>query len=164
MLNPSAEPQGHQQPHAHGYEERDASAGGIFATAAGVFFILIVSLLVVAWIYHGFQKSKQTQAQFLTKTQQSYLAQQPRYPRLQISPQVDLEQFRVEEEHELHGYGWVDKKTGVVRIPIDEAMNLLLKQGLPTRKPGTQGKAGPSSWELQMQRPNAKQPEIGGSR
>lgn len=164
MLNPSAEPQGHQRPHAHGYEERDANAGGIFAAAVGVFLILIISLLVVAWIYHGYQKWKHQDLKFLTKTQESYLAQQPPYPRLQISPQVDLEQFRTEEEHELHSYGWIDKKAGIVRIPIDDAMNLLLKLGLPTREPGTQGKASSSSWELQYQRPNAKQPEIGGSR
>ena len=34
----------------------------------------------------------------------------------------------------LHSYGWVDKKGGVVRIPIDQAMTLLLQRGLPARK------------------------------
>lgn len=34
----------------------------------------------------------------------------------------------------LHSYGWVDQKAGVVRIPIDRAMTLLLQRGLPARK------------------------------
>ena len=34
----------------------------------------------------------------------------------------------------LHNYGWVDQKAGVVRIPIDRAMTLLLQKGLPARK------------------------------
>ena len=33
----------------------------------------------------------------------------------------------------LNSYGWVDPKAGVVRIPIDRAMDLLLQKGLPVR-------------------------------
>ncbi|MCX6047619.1 MAG: hypothetical protein NT075_21175 [Chloroflexi bacterium] len=33
----------------------------------------------------------------------------------------------------LHSYGWVDQKAGIVRIPIDRAMTLLLQRGLPAR-------------------------------
>jgi len=31
----------------------------------------------------------------------------------------------------LAGYGWVDEKAGVVRIPIEQAKALLLRRGLP---------------------------------
>jgi len=34
----------------------------------------------------------------------------------------------------LTSYGWVDKNAGVVRIPIDEAMKIVVKQGLPVRQ------------------------------
>ncbi len=33
----------------------------------------------------------------------------------------------------MHSYGWVDQPAGVVRIPIDRAMELLAQRGLPTR-------------------------------
>ena len=33
----------------------------------------------------------------------------------------------------MHSYGWVDQQAGVVRIPIDRAMELLAQRGLPTR-------------------------------
>ena len=39
----------------------------------------------------------------------------------------------MQEEQTLHSYGWVDQPAGVVRIPIDRAMELLAQRGLPTR-------------------------------
>ena len=54
-------------------------------------------------------------------------------PGLQTTPWVDLKQFRAEQDAYLHGYGWVDEKAGVARVPIEKAKALLLKQGLPVR-------------------------------
>lgn len=55
----------------------------------------------------------------------------PPEPRLQMQPFADIELQRAEERRLLTSYGWVDEKTGVVHIPIDEAKALLLKRGLP---------------------------------
>ena len=52
-------------------------------------------------------------------------------PRLQERPDLDLQEVRTREDRILTTYGWVDKSRGVVRIPIDEAMRLVLEQGLP---------------------------------
>lgn len=57
----------------------------------------------------------------------------PPEPRLQPKPENDLQQYLREERSELNSYGWVDRQNGVVHIPIDRAMKLLLKQGLPVR-------------------------------
>ena len=38
----------------------------------------------------------------------------------------------------LSTYGWTDKKAGVVRIPIDRAMELQLERGLPNTQGGTE--------------------------
>ena len=57
----------------------------------------------------------------------------PPEPRLQTTPREDLRALRAREEEILGSYGWVDKTTGVVRIPIGEAMKLTLQRGLPAR-------------------------------
>ena len=57
----------------------------------------------------------------------------PPEPRLQTSPREDLRALKAREEAILSSYGWVDRPTGVVRIPIDEAMKLTLQRGLPAR-------------------------------
>jgi hypothetical protein len=57
----------------------------------------------------------------------------PAEPRLQRSPANEIYEFRRKEDAVLHGYGWVDKNAGTVRIPIDEAMRLTVERGLPAR-------------------------------
>ncbi len=54
-------------------------------------------------------------------------------PRLETNEPSEITSFRVQEEQTLNSYGWVDQSAGVVRIPIDRAMELLAQRGLPTR-------------------------------
>jgi hypothetical protein len=62
------------------------------------------------------------------------VSQIPPAPRLEEHPAIEIQQLRAQEDHILSTYGWTDKKTGVVRIPIDRAMELQLQRGFPTRK------------------------------
>ncbi len=57
----------------------------------------------------------------------------PPEPRLQTTPWTDLRTFRADQEHHLNGYGWVDEKLGVARIPISKAKEMLLQKGIPVR-------------------------------
>jgi hypothetical protein len=54
-------------------------------------------------------------------------------PRLQTDYYGDLEALREEWGNRLESYGWQDKNAGIVYIPIDKAMELTLKRGLPAR-------------------------------
>jgi hypothetical protein len=59
-------------------------------------------------------------------------------PRLERNERVEINDFGLNEEQTLNSYGWVDEKAGVVRIPIERAMQLLAQRGLPTTpKAGT---------------------------
>jgi hypothetical protein len=68
-------------------------------------------------------------------------AEEPRVPpapRLQVTPRLDLQELRAQEDAVLNSYAWVDRDAGVVRIPVSEAMKLVLQRGLPSREaPGT---------------------------
>jgi hypothetical protein len=57
--------------------------------------------------------------------------QAPPEPRLQPDPVHDLEKMRAAEEERLNSYGWVDKEKGVAHIPIGQAMELVVRRGLP---------------------------------
>jgi hypothetical protein len=46
-------------------------------------------------------------------------------PREQPDPLADLTSLRAREETELNSYGWINKTTGVVRIPIERAIDIL---------------------------------------
>jgi hypothetical protein len=54
-------------------------------------------------------------------------------PRLETNEPREINDFRLQEDKMLYSYGWVDQQGGVVRIPIDRAMELLAQRGLPTR-------------------------------
>lgn len=154
-----------QHADAVGYEKRDANAKGIFLCVLGLFLVLVLVDVVVRWIVRDFQNSPTAADRYTGSVRQQQAARTvPVFPRLQISAPADLSKFREEEAQQLTTYGWIDQTTGVVRVPIDRAMDMVLQKGLPTRQPGHPGKAGPSSYDLQQQRPTTKQPEIGGSR
>lgn len=65
------------------------------------------------------------------------VSQDPPSPRLQTQPFKDVFQLKTEQRALLNSYGWIDKTNGVVHIPIDRAMNLVLQRGLPARAGGS---------------------------
>jgi hypothetical protein len=65
-----------------------------------------------------------------------------------------LAEFRSREDADLTTYGWINKTQGIVRIPIQEAMNLIVeKKLLPIREGTNAPPSGPSTLQLQQQRP-----------
>ena len=46
-------------------------------------------------------------------------------PRLQAAPAQDIAAYRAEKQRRLNEYAWVDREHGVVRIPIQRAMQIL---------------------------------------
>jgi hypothetical protein len=52
-------------------------------------------------------------------------------PRLQEHPAVELARMRADEERRVNAYGWVDRKAGIAHIPVERAMDILAKTGLP---------------------------------
>jgi hypothetical protein len=62
--------------------------------------------------------------------------QQPPPPRLLEHEPENLLKFRMGEAKKLEGYGWVDERAGIARVPIDEAKKLIVQHGLPVRASG----------------------------
>ena len=52
-------------------------------------------------------------------------------PRLQANPMAEMVELREAESKRITSYGWVDKKAGIAHIPIDRAMDILARTGLP---------------------------------
>lgn len=54
-------------------------------------------------------------------------------PRLQVRPFEDVAKLREADRPFLEDYGWVDEKAGTVHIPIDQALKIVARRGLPSR-------------------------------
>jgi hypothetical protein len=89
--------------------------------------LLVYAVLTRMW--HGFERrSAQADAQILRLAPPpAVVADRPYFPapREQPNPLADLTALQARENAELNSYGWVDRSNGVVRIPIDRAIELL---------------------------------------
>jgi hypothetical protein len=116
---------------AEGHEKRDINVRKVAVYGVGVLLALGVISLVVTLIV--FKDVAREDANF-TQSPVYDSRQLPPEPRLQAHPTLDLKNLREYEESRLTSYGWVDRPNGVVRLPIDRAMELVLEKGLPVRK------------------------------
>jgi hypothetical protein len=66
-------------------------------------------------------------------------------PMLQKKPQDDLKRFELEQRMALSGYGWVDRAKGIARIPIEEAMRIVIARGDHAYDPPEPSPAAPNT-------------------
>ena len=55
----------------------------------------------------------------------------PPAPLLQTEPYADMDAMRAAHDSVLHSYAVIDGARGIVRVPVTEAMDLIVKNGLP---------------------------------
>lgn len=126
----------------NGYEREDIGAGGILAFLAGlaVAGILIHFILLGMYKYlDAYDRAHQAPPNPLVKESKANLrrptsqdAEEFPQPRLEVDERGQIDDRRMQEEETLHSYGWIDRKAGIVRIPIERAMALVAERGLPT--------------------------------
>jgi hypothetical protein len=104
------------------YEKRDIRFSAIALAFGGLGVLLVVVGLASSATLRAFSSHFSAVVRRL-----------PPEPRLQADPATDLRRLRAEEDAVLNGCAWVDRSRGVIRVPIDRAMTLLLRRGLPTR-------------------------------
>jgi hypothetical protein len=125
------------------FEDRDLGARGIIA-----FLIVLgvsgVVLCLIVWAYFDYH-SKQVKAvpgsvgpqavsrragpDALQAFKETY---QPAVP-LQTDDVSDMKRLLESTSQQLSTYGYVDQNSGVVHIPIEQAMDQVVKQGIPAR-------------------------------
>lgn len=121
------------------FEERDVNvwAVGKFAIAMALVCVICLALLLGLFRFFESQNGGPRPPAKGIGVDASKLAPEPR---LEETPIQDLRNMRAAEDKILNSYGWIDKSSGLVRIPIDRAMDLLAQRGLPARQ-----QAGPQS-------------------
>jgi len=114
-----------------GYETRDANAGGVFKFLVALGIVLVVTCLVCWGLFRYFSAHAVDQA--ASDSPFADTRQLPLGPQLQVNPREDWLKFREEQEQALETYAWENRSAGTVRVPIEEAMELLVKKGLPVQ-------------------------------
>ncbi|MGI8437019.1 MAG: hypothetical protein ACR2NX_08980 [Chthoniobacterales bacterium] len=141
---------------ARGHETRDVSVRLVAWFAVGLALSLVLISFAVSGLFRAFEHNHPS------PDAPSRIALHPHMlapaPQLQSKVSADLLKFEAAEEAKLHSYGWIDKQAGVIRIPIERAMDLIVERGLPTRGPGTQNASGVTSVQMQERKAAATKP------
>jgi hypothetical protein len=122
----------------HSHETSDANIRNLIIFGVGLSLLVVGGLLVSGIVFHyfaGHQGLGPPASPF------ENVRMLPPEPRLQVSAPKDLKQYQAAQGKILNSYRRVDQKAGIVRIPIDRAMDILLQKGLPVRgaTPAKQG-------------------------
>src|SRR6201996_2148286 len=118
---------------ASAFEHEDASPSGIVISGIFLAIVLIVVFFAMGWSYSIFMKMSPQGANASPMTD---AREMPPRPRLQTDPQQEIHEYCAQQAGVLNNYGWVDQGAGIARIPIDRAMELTIKNGLPARAKG----------------------------
>jgi hypothetical protein len=112
------------------FEKRDVNTRAILYFIVILFAVVALTLISMRGLF-GYYSSTQKLGPGVSPFYNS--RELPPAPRLQVDPAMDLEQVRQSQNEELNSYGWADKATGKVRVPIDRAMDMLIERKLPAR-------------------------------
>jgi hypothetical protein len=120
-------PQGEQATKGR-HEHKDIDVLGVVFVGGIVLLILAVSFFAAQGVLRFTRKGRYAPV-FI----QHPVGEKSNFPqpRLQVAPTLDLAQNTDASQEQLQSYGWVDRKGGIARIPIERAMQLLVAHGLP---------------------------------
>jgi hypothetical protein len=100
--------------HPHSYDHNDPK-GSLLFILFGVSVALILFIAIGVQFYYERYRENQV------------------YESVLAPPNNQLTDLRAKEDQELYSYGYVDKTTGKVRMPIDRAMELVVQEARENR-------------------------------
>jgi hypothetical protein len=148
--------------HGVEYEHEDLSTRGVFGFLVGLAITGVIIYFIITGMYtflDKYEQSQMTASSPLMKAEDSAMIGARRVPNdypekrfkdngaplLEVDERGQLRDFLLNQEKQLHSYGWVDEKAGVARIPIDRAMELIAQRGLPVCQQGCANTAAAGS-------------------
>ena len=115
----------------YGYEVTDARFKPIFIAGLMLFSVVALALVFIYGLF-GFFGSMRAD-KMAPSSPLAMERQLPDGPRLQVDPNLDWQIFNARQDSVLNSAGWVMREAGVVRIPIERAMQIALQRGFPVR-------------------------------
>lgn len=127
---------------ASGHELSDLSPRNISLFGIGLTVLVILALLagyaMMSWLRASAARRAEPPSALV------FAPDPVAGPKLETRTGRALEAMRAQEESRLRGYGWIDQEKGIVHIPIERAMEILVDRGLPARqsRPNQAGEPG----------------------
>jgi hypothetical protein len=113
------------------HERTDADARAITRFGIALALIVILSQLMLWWLFDHLSGKEAKLSPHVSALIRAQAPKEPPEPRLQGNPQRDMRKMLEDENAVLNHYGWVDPDRGIVRLPVDRALEIVAQKGLP---------------------------------
>jgi len=113
-----------------GHERKEVDVLSLFTIVLILFTSGVVISLIVMIMMHFFNAAEPAKTSGQANIPVTRAEEFP-VPRLEVKPGASLAELRAAEDADLNSYGWINRSTDTVRIPIDRAMQLIVERGLP---------------------------------
>ena len=113
------------------YERKDVDTEGVLHVGAGVIVATILSSVLVLFLFNFMVERARKADPPNPPLARHEQGRKPPEPRLQEMPFKDISELRADERQLLDGTAWVDEPKGIARIPIAQAMKIVVEKGLP---------------------------------
>jgi hypothetical protein len=110
-----------------GHETKEVSVPFVFASLTALIIGAFLSALLAVGIFQFFKSTYHPDQN--AKESKEVI---PPQPRIEEHPAEQLQSVRAREDHILSSYAVIDPKQGVVRVPINRAIDMLAQKGLPS--------------------------------
>jgi hypothetical protein len=112
------------------YEHSDANVRDILKSGLWLAAILFVVFIAMRWTFSMMGKMTPMGSPASPFGDTRVM---PPAPRLQVDPQLELKNYCTSQVQSLTSYAWEDSRAGIVQIPVDRAIDLLVEHPLPAR-------------------------------
>jgi hypothetical protein len=104
-----------------GHEPIETDVRAVWRTGAALVGVVVAALLLTAGMMKWLEGAKGDR-----------VAERAAAADVDRAGRIPLAQLRDQQQQWLDSHAWVDRDAGVARIPIDRAMEIIYRNGLPT--------------------------------
>lgn len=116
---------------AAGHELSDVHVAPLITFLIGLVVATAIVIVLLLGLFGYFTAKAEKRDQQNPPAPLAELREAPPAPHLQESPALDMHMMREQQESRLHRTEWIDEKEGIARIPIEQAMEIVAKEGPP---------------------------------
>jgi hypothetical protein len=113
-----------------GYEEADIDFGKILITGIGLLVLMVGGLLYSGMVEGIFSETSAQPGAPREVLIEGGTRRPPPEPRVEADPRSNLVALLAREDSTLFNYRWVSRDSGIVQVPIERAMELVVMNGL----------------------------------
>jgi hypothetical protein len=109
----------------------DGPVRGILGAGVILAAVVFASLGLLQWIFNVFERRAEEAAEPRHALPEEVVV--PPEPRLLANPDEYYAEWIAGQRAELATPAWIDRDAGVVRLPVERALELVIEEGLPHR-------------------------------